>query len=272
MKAAIIGCGYVGRQVAQCWRAAGLTVTATTTTRERVPELESVADRMVVLSGSDAAALQACLSDQQTVLVSVAAGRGGDYAETYLGTAQSLAAILPQTSVQQLIYTSTCSVYGQQHSALVTEATPINPTSENARLSAAAEQTLLQAARPNLKVCILRLGGIYGPGRELAKIFSRAAGATRPGNGQEPSNWVHLDDIVGAIEFAHTHQLQGIYNLVQDQIPTIRALIDTVCQQHQLAPITWDPTQLSARSYDARVSNQKLKAAGYRLVHPEFAF
>jgi nucleoside-diphosphate-sugar epimerase len=82
---------------------------------------------------------------------------------------------------------------------------------------------------------------------------------------------VHLDDIVGAIAHAQSHRLSGLYNLVQDEIPTVRELIDRVCQANHLAPIQWDPSQPSARPYNVRVSNQKLKAAGYEFRHPTFA-
>ncbi|MEO1403183.1 MAG: SDR family oxidoreductase [Cyanobacteria bacterium J06635_1] len=271
-RATIIGCGYVGMAVAKCWRQQGLTVTATTTRPERIPELETVADRARVLIGSDPGALQDCLSDQQVVLVCVGSKRGTSYADTYLKTAKTLVEVLPQTQVQQLIYTSTYSVYGQHHGSWVTEETPVEPATDNGKVIATAEQTYLSAARPNRKVCIFRLGGIYGPGRELAKIYGRSAGKTRPGTGEEASNWVHLDDIIGAIDFAREPGLDGVYNLVQDEIPMVKTLIDRVCQHNNLTPISWDPSQPSARPYNAKVSNQKLKAAGYRLVHPTFSY
>ncbi|PSN19646.1 NAD(P)-dependent oxidoreductase, partial [filamentous cyanobacterium CCP5] len=93
---------------------------------------------------------------------------------------------------------------------------------------------------------------------------------TRPGSGAEGSNWIHLDDIVGAIDFASQHRLQGIYNLVQDEVPTVRELIDRVCQANHLEPVRWDESQPSSRPYNVRVSNHKLKAAGYRFRHPTF--
>ncbi|NEP15852.1 MAG: NAD-dependent epimerase/dehydratase family protein [Leptolyngbya sp. SIO4C1] len=270
MRAAIIGCGYVGTQVAQRWRQQGLTVTATTTSPERLDELTAVADRAVVLTGNQSDALQDCLADQQTALVCVGSKRQASYEDTYLQTAKNLAAVLPETSVQQLVYTSTYSVYGQHYGRWVTEATPVEPVTDKAKVLVAAEQLLLSAARPDLKVCLFRLGGIYGPGRELARIFSRSAGQTRPGRGETASNWVHLDDIVGAIDFARSQSLAGIYNLVQDEIPTVKALIDRVCARHGLAPVSWEPSQPSARPYNARVSNQKLKAAGYTFQRPTF--
>ncbi|MEM7065553.1 MAG: SDR family oxidoreductase [Cyanobacteria bacterium P01_B01_bin.77] len=267
-KVVIIGCGYVGKEVARLWKQQGLAVTATTTSPERVAELQAVADRVRVLRGIDPEALQDCLQDQQVVLVCVGSKRGASYRETYLETAKTLATVLPNTQVQQLIYTSTSSVYGQHHGAVVSEATSVNPATANGEVIAATERTLLKLL--SLKVCVLRLGGIYGPGRTLAKIYSRAAGQVRPGIGGEWTNWIHLNDIVGGIEFARSQSLSGIYNLVQDEIPTVRELIDRVCDRNQLAPVQWDPSQLSARPYNAKVSNAKIKAAGYSLVHPNF--
>ena len=267
-KAAIIGCGYVGKEVARLWQQQGLTVTATTTSPGRVEELQTVADQVHVLTGNDPGALQDCLVDQQVVLVSVGSKRGTSYGETYLSTAKTLAEVLPQTQVQQLIYTSTYSVYGQHHGAVVTEETPVQPATANGEVIAETEQTLLGMS--SLRVCVLRLGGIYGPGRTLERIYSRAAGQTRPGTGAEAANWIHRSDIVEAIEFARSHSLSGIYNLVQDEMPTVRELIARVCDRYGIEPVRWDPSQPSGRAYNARVSNAKIKAAGYRFVHPRF--
>ena len=271
-KAVILGCGYVGMAVAERWRRLGLTVTGTTTSPGRLAELEAQVDEAVVIRGSDHPALQTLLADQEALLVCVGAGRNNrDYVDAYLKTAETLAGVLPQTTVQQVIFTSTYSIYGDHAGAWVNEDTPIRPATERAEVLAAAEQALLAtSAPPSRRVCVFRLGGIYGLGRELARIFARSAGKTRPGSGNEGSNWVHLDDIAGAIEFARTQQLAGIYNLVQDEIPTVAELIQRVCVANQLDPITWDVSQPSDRPYNVRCSNHKLKAAGYAFSHPRF--
>jgi nucleoside-diphosphate-sugar epimerase len=269
MNVTIIGCGYVGSAVARLWHQQDLTVTATTTNPERIPELTQFATRAVVVQGNDASSLQALLNNQQVVLLSIGAHNRSLYRETYLSTAKTLVEVLNQnSSVQQVIYTSSYAVYGDHHGEWVTEASPIAPANENGEILAETERVLLSANSDRSKVCVLRLGGIYGPGRELIKIFGRIAGTTRPGDGTDASNWVHLDDIVGAIEFARTHQLQGIYNLVQDQPITTGELFDCIFTKHNLPNVSWDATQPSTRPYNARVSNQKLRAAGYIVQHP----
>lgn len=269
MNGIIIGCGYVGKAVAQVWKQQGLTVTATTTRPDRLTELESMVDRAVVLKGNDAAALRSTLSDQQVVLLSVGAPNPSAYEETYLHTAKTLVSVLAEVpAVQQVIYTGSYAVYGDRQGDWVTETTPVLPANRNGEILAETEQVLLSAASDPRSVCVLRLGGIYGPGRELLKIFGRAAGTTRPGDGSDASNWVHLDDIVGAIDFARVHHLNGIYNLVQDVPTTTGELLDRLFQAHQLPPVAWDANQTSTRPYNAKVSNQKLRDAGYQFQHP----
>ncbi len=270
MKAAIIGCGYVGMAIARYWQAQGLDLLATTTSCDRIPELSAVANQVKVLTGADAAQLRAALSDRQVALLCVGPKRGASYRETYLKTAQTLANILPETDIQQLIYTSSYSVYGQHHGAWVTEMMPPAPVTEKGEILAATEQTLLAATSSQRQICVLRLGGIYGPERTVESIYGRVAGTTRPGKGAEYSNWVHLDDIVGAADWARQQRLSGIYNLVQDEIPTARELIGRVCDRLHLAPVKWDETQSSRRAYHVRVANAKLKSTGYQFVHPTF--
>lgn len=119
------------------------------------------------------------------------------------------------------------------------------------------------------KVCILRLGGIYEPGRELLKRFTGIAGKTFPGKGDRVVNWIHLEDVIAAIEFARLNQLEGIYNLVDNSVMTIREQIDLICKKYHLPEVIWETSKRSQVRKSLRVSNRKLKAAGYQLRHPK---
>lgn len=281
---AILGCGYVGRAVAQHWRSHGCSITATTTTPERIEELEHIVDRALVLHGSDTEAVRSLVANHDILLVTVGAGRGHSYEETYWQTAQTIATVLKETppketssnetspdttSLRQIIYTSSYAIYGHHQGTWVTEETPIKPATAKAEILAQTEQTLLACTTAHLNVCIFRLAGIYGPDRELDRIFRSLAGKTQPGDGSEASNWIHRDDITGAIVFAHAHQLNGIYNLVNDTPLSRRELLQWVCQTYQLEPVKWDSSQPSQRATNVRLSNQKLKTAGYALIHPQ---
>lgn len=267
---AIIGCGYVGQAVAQVWKQQGHTVTVTTTTADRISALEEIADRAIVLQGEDEEGWRSLLQNQTAVLLCIGARNADVYESTYLGTAKTLVKVLPEApTVQQVIYTGSYAVYGDRQGAWVDETTPVSPVTRNGEILVATEQVLLSVTSRLPKICIFRLGGIYGEGRELAKIYRRVAGTTRPGTGQEAANWVHLEDIVGAIDFARCHTLEGIYNLVCTVPLTVGEVIDRVCTTHNLPPVTWDATLPKARSYNAKVSNQKLRSIGYQFSHPE---
>lgn len=274
MKVTIIGCGYVGTAVACRLHQLGYFVTATTTTPERIPELEKVAQRAILLKGDDETSLISAIENQDAIVLSIAP-RGNQqvdvdsYEATYLHTAKNLVAALQQVdSVKQLIYTSSCSVYGDTKGDWVSEDSIAAPVSKQAQILHETEQVLLQAVSKSLGVCILRLGGIYGPGRMLS-TRSSLCGTNVAGTGENFTNWSHVDDIAAGIAFALQSQLQGIYNLVNDKPVIIRDLLDQVCELNQLAKVCWDKSAPMHRGNNVRVSNQKLKAAGYKLIHTQ---
>lgn len=269
-RAMILGCGYVGQAVARRWRDEGVTVTATTTTPDRLPALQGLSDRALVLRADNPEAVVVAIhdADSETLLVSIGASGRDRYEQDYLGSAQTLAAALPRCpQVRQVIYTSSYAVYGDRGGAWITEADAPQPANRNGEILIAAEQALLDLATDQRAVCVLRLGGICGPGREVVKIFRGAAGTVRSGTGQDWSNWIHLDDIVGAIAFARHHRLNGVYNLVHDVPLTRQDLLDRTFAKHGLDPVTWDGSPAGDRPYNARVSNQKIKDAGYSFVY-----
>jgi nucleoside-diphosphate-sugar epimerase len=275
MKLAIIGCGYVGRAVARLWHEAGNKVTVTTTTRDKVEALQAIASQVVILRGDDLSALQQVVANQDLVLLSVGSKQRTPeaYRQAYLETAQNLVkAIQANSDTKQLIYTSSYGMINHQGGDVVDETVAINPRDEFGEILSQTEQVLLSASKNQVKTCILRLTGIYGPGRELIKIFSGIAGTTRPGTGENYTNWVHLEDIVRAIDFAKDHQLQGIYHLNSDELMTSKEFFQRLLEAHGLPPVTWDSSQTSPRAYNMKLSNQKLKNAGFTLAHPQIEF
>jgi nucleoside-diphosphate-sugar epimerase len=267
---AILGAGYVGKAAAKSWHDRGFRLTLTTTNPDRIPELQPLANQVLLLHGHDTAAVRSLLQNHTTLLVSLGAKRGNSYTEVYLKTARSIAAVIDSApSLQHIIYTSSLAVYGNHHGDWVTESSPLQPTNLNSSVLAETEQILLDLATPDRKVCILRLAGIYGPGRELERILQPLAGTTQGGDGSDVANWVHRDDVVGAITFAHNDRLQGIYNVVNDTPLSRSVILDWLCQKQGWEPVEWDPEQPNPRSTNMRLSNHKLKTAGYTFQHPK---
>jgi nucleoside-diphosphate-sugar epimerase len=272
---AVLGCGYVGNALAESWQDQGHFVTGTTTSKERVVSLAATLSKAVLAKGADFLAMQSLLQDQNILVVSIAPtgfqeADTATYEATYISTAQNLVKVLSQApNVTQIIYLSSCSVYGDRQGEWVDETSQVAPLKQKSQVIYESEKIILQAANEQQKVCILRLGGIYGPGRELVSMFGGLAGMTMPGKGDRFINWVHRDDIIGAIEFARSNELQGIYNLVDDSRLTVKEQVSRVCARYDLPQVKWDPSQLSLQRKSVQISNHKLKVAGYGLIHPQ---
>jgi nucleoside-diphosphate-sugar epimerase len=271
MKIAIIGCGYVGRAIAKQWHEAGHELTVTTTTPGKISELADVAQRVKLLETRDLDGLREICEGQELILLSIGSqGRTEEgYRLAYLQTAQNLkTALQGNSTVKQVIYTSSYSVVGNHDGAWVDETTPDRPGTVFAEILLETEQILASLTGGDRQVCILRLGGIYGEGREILKIFRNTMGKIQPGTGEEYSNWIHLEDIVSGIEFARAQQLSGLFNLVADEPIQRCVLLERLAKKYNLDPVIWDASQPSARPFNVRVSNQKLKNLGFSLAYP----
>ncbi|MCH9627931.1 MAG: hypothetical protein S4CHLAM2_15800 [Chlamydiales bacterium] len=257
----LLGAGYVGTRLLIHWDRPEDRFIALTTTPEKQAPLEKIPRVEKVMIGSFDGVLDSC----QGLIICVAPKVGSSYESTYLETAERVQHLVKErTKPLYIVYTSSTSVYGKQTEQWIDEATPPLPQSPEGKILLATEQTYLACASDAVTVCILRLGGIYGPGRELKARAARLSGKELPGSGTQPTNHSHVDEIIHAIEFCFTHQLEGIYNLVADAHPTREELYSELCTE----PPTWNPNNLSMHGSNSSVSNEKIKQTGYTLLHP----
>jgi nucleoside-diphosphate-sugar epimerase len=208
------------------------------------------------------------ISEADVLLVSIPPGNG-DPALSAFGDV--LAA-----GHRKVIYLSTIGVYGDHGGAWVDESTPPQAALERARMRVAAEQAWAKIAQGN--VAILRLAGIYGPGRN-ALATMRAGTARRIIKPGQVFNRIHVDDIASAIMAAFHHQAGGTWNVCDDEPAPPQDVIAYAAQLMGVAPPpeeAFETAEMStmARSFyasSARVSNAKLKRdLGITLAHPTY--
>lgn len=259
MRVCIIGCGYVGKIAALKWKADGHEITVTTRSLGRAYELRPIADLVYILSDD----WHELVEKQDVVLLSVAPDVKSDYIQTYLRTAEALVAAVEDSPVSQIIYTGSTSVYGEHEGKWVDENTPPKPANSNAQILFAAEQTLLKAAAEYRKVCIFRLGEIYGPGRSIVERVKRMQGAPFPGNGNSSTNLIHLEEIILALDIALKNKLTGIYNLCNDLHIPRRDLYKQICEAQGWPEVQWNTSITNPYAGNKKVSNAKLKATGW---------
>ena len=127
-----------------------------------------------------------------------------------------------------------------------------------------AESLYLSLQDLGWHVAILRLAEIYGPGRELADKVRRGIG-----HPEFFTNMIHRDDAAAAILYLSQQDLQGIFNLADDDHPTRQELAEQLsAQQGLLAPTPPEGIIQRLHSGNKRVSNHKIKSVGYTFQYP----
>lgn len=191
----IAGCGYLGQRVAQRWRAAGGSVAALTRRPSRAAELAGEGITPILGDVADAAALPP-LPPCDAVLFAVGYDRtsGVPQRRVYVDGLRNFIGRLDSLDVP-FLYISSTGVYSQSRGEWVDEESPAEPTREGGRLCLEAEQVVLQAMR---HARILRLAGIYGPGRLIARAEQLRSGTALPYRGDAWLNLIHVDDAASA--------------------------------------------------------------------------
>ncbi len=220
----IFGCGYVGTALALEALARGASVTALTRNGARAAVLrEQGIDAIVAdLASEDWHPRIAPAPDYALNCVSSGGGGVDGYRRSYRdGMASILDWARRGGRVGTLVYTGSTSVYPQGNGARVDETapTPVSALSERAQLLVATESLLRDAAAETCgRWFILRLAGIYGPGRH--HFIDQVRSGEASGNGQQHLNLIHRDDIVAAILacfVASPAVRNGVFNLCDDE-------------------------------------------------------
>ena len=277
----VLGCGYVGSAVARRARAAGLQVEALTRNPARAAELRELGVNPVVADLATDDWHERVVPGAEFVLNCVSAGGGGldGYRRSYLDGMRSLAGWARRGPIGTVVYTSSTSVYPQTGGVVVDETATTEGADETGQILLEAEAVLRDAVGAWGRWFILRLAGIYGPGRHHLLDQVRAGAAEIAGSGSQHLNLAHRDDISAAImaAFAAPPSLRDeIFNVVDDS-PTAKAgVVDWLAlQARQPAPRFVGGSANARRGFstppDRLISNAKLKAVlGWRPQYPSF--
>jgi len=243
----IFGLGYSAARIAAQAEARGWEVVST--------------GRAGTLAFDDEGSVRMALADTHQVLSSVPPVADGDPVLDRYGDA---------LAGKGLTYLSSTGVYGDTGGAWVDESAPTGTGRRTARSLADAEW-LARGAR------VLRLPGIYGPGRSALDRVREGTARRIDVKGQVFSR-VHVDDIVSGALLA-LDGVPGAYNLADDEPCSQNTVIEHACRLlgAPLPPLqTLEEAQLSpmARAFYAenrRVANSKAKRKlGWRPRYPSY--
>ena len=255
--ALVVGCGYLGRRVADLWTAAGRRVVALT--RTRADSLREAGIEPLLGDVTDPASLNN-LPAASTVLYAVGLDRssGKSMAEVYVQGLKNVLDNLPPCD--RFIYISSTSVYGQTDGSVVDESSPTEPLEDSGRIVLEAER-VLRAKLPT--AIILRFAGIYGPDRLLRKQ-ALLKGEPLIGDAEKWLNLIEVRDGARAILAAEQRAPLGETLIIADDTPVHRRDFYTLLAKLLNAPeARFDdapPGVPVSRDTNRRLTNRKAKA------------
>lgn len=269
----IFGAGYSARAFASLC-GPDVSVWGTTRSPEKFDLLRSCGISPLLFDGEPIPEIVARLRETTHLVVSIAPGEGGDPVLNAAGA--TIASAMPH--LRWIGYLSTVGVYGDHGGAWVDEMTPCRPVSRRSVLRVDAEQQWLELGRTiGIPIAILRLAGIYGPGRN-AFINLRDGTARRLVKPGQVFNRIHVADIAGALAHLAGQDRGGIFNVTDDEPAPPQEVVSYAAALMGVQPppeVPFDQAELTpmARSFygeNKRVSNRALRAAGYDFRFPDY--
>ncbi|MBK5276726.1 MAG: SDR family oxidoreductase [Desulfuromonadales bacterium] len=210
-KIVIAGCGYIGSRVARLWQDQGAEVLCLV----RSPE------KAAILAGDGYAARAVSLDDPAAISLPELAGAvlyylvpppGGGIVDTR--ARNFIEAIKNSGRPAKIIYMSATSVYSETGGGPVTEKSPVEPQTSMGKRRLDAERAFLgYGEAAGVPVIILRVSGIYGPGRLPLMQVSQSQPLLREEE-SGPSNRIHADDLAAVcLAAADRGQAGEIFNV-----------------------------------------------------------
>jgi len=237
-KRLVIGCGYLGSRAADRWRAAGDEVSAAFAAAGFRPLVADLAAAKAPASEGRAAGASGAvppahlaaligLPPLDTVLFAVGYDRTStpSMREVYVDGLRNVLATLAESAqaaerIGRFLYVSSTSVYGQSDGSWIDEESACQPTREGGRICLEAEGVL--AAHPLAsRAVVLRLAGLYGPGR-IPQREALLRGEPVASAAEGFLNLIHVDDAASVALAAAAHPRPSPRYNVSDGHPVLR--------------------------------------------------
>ena len=228
MRKLIIGCGYLGERVAQKWLSDGYETWALTRSEEHAARLAELGLNLLVGDVLDLGSLQK-FPQVETIFYAVGFDRASKPSKRTVYV-EGLRNVLEEVrgKCQRFVYISSTSVYGQDNGEFVDEFSAVSPSEENGCICRDAEAVVWEHFRRASQdasigqAIVLRLAGIYGPGRLLAREQQLRHGGSLSGNPDAWLNLIHVEDAVQAVLAAEDRGQSGETYLICDDRPIRR--------------------------------------------------
>jgi nucleoside-diphosphate-sugar epimerase len=273
----VLGWGYSARHGAACLKPRLASLSATARESDKAARMAQAGVAAIALDRPEAGAeLDAAIGRASHVLASAGPSEAGD---PFLGARiAAFRAAARAGTLKWIGYLSTVGVYGNVDGGFVDESVPAEPAAERTRWRVAVEAEWRALGREvGVPVAILRLAGIYGPGRNAFVNLERgtARRVIKPG---QMFNRIHVVDIGRAIATAALARFDGILNVSDDEPAPPEDPITWAAGLMGVAPppeIPFDQADFTpmARTFwgeSKRVGNARLRELLGELTYPTY--
>jgi len=270
MHVLVAGCGWLGEALARVLVGRGHRVTGIRRDPARAGALASLGVEPLALDLA-APGAEAHLPAADAVVACQSAGAEGEgaYRAAYVDALRPLLAAASRSGAR-LVYTGSTGVFGQRDGSDVDEDTPPAPASATGAVLVEAESLVREAAARGTHAAVVRLSGLYGPGR--AGIFERVRqGVLALGPGDDAwMNFCERDDAVAFVLAALERAPAGAILHGSDARPAPRReVVEWISARLGIPP---PRTERPAAGPNRRIRSEKTRALlGVALRHPSFA-
>ncbi|HWQ93389.1 MAG TPA: SDR family oxidoreductase [Clostridia bacterium] len=275
MRVLIVGCGYIGRAVGAELVSTGHEVYGLRRSAEAAANLEASGIRFLSGDIRKPGDLERLPGDYDWVVNCVAAAGSDQYESVYVEGNRNLVRRFAARPPQKYVYTSSTGVYGQTDGSLVDESSPTQPDTETGRMLVRAEEVLRAAVGEGFPAVILRVSGIYGPGRGYWLRQFLSGLAVMEGRGERWLNMVHREDVAGAIVAALARGVPGETYNVSDDEPVMQLEVYQWLAARLGKPLppasAGEPVLKKRGTTNKRIANRRLRhELNYQLRYPSF--
>lgn len=268
---AIVGAGWLGRTLAgELRRQVGAPQrdAVLATTRSGTWGDEDQAPPHVDLAAwdsanDDAAVLRDHIAGARSLVVAWSSGGGDqDRRKVYVEGGHKLLQAIEGLGIERVVYTSSTSALPNVD-AWLDEDCRAWPLTERGKVQREAEELFAETlTEREVPWVVLRLGGLYGPGRELGRLYKLEPTRQLKGDGNTPTNLIHRDDAVTALlaALALDREHSAIVHAVDDDHCTRREMYQRLSEHaNSPAPVWEKAAPREAVGIGKKVGNRRLK-------------
>lgn len=263
-KVALLGCGYIGFAFAKEALQKGFQICALTHNSEKVAALKNLGVQNVIKAELESESWHSRIDPEQDwVLNTVSAAKGINGAQrSYLEGQKSVVKWICGGKIDTFIYTSSTSVYPQNNGVWVNEKSQTDGGNERSKVLLEAEKVIQESGLGSCKRWfILRLAGIYGPGRHYILDRLRRGEVEFEGSGDFALNLAHRDDICSALwaTFESPYIINNEIFNVCDDYPTLKKeMVGWLAKKIDCPSPEFNPYLTTGRSRQRQLPNGHL--------------